>query len=116
MAAKIDEMEAPAKVWQIAALDQKFDAQKILLETLVAKSDNQVSVKQFEEGLLAQREVFQAKIQVEVDKLSSRIEELEKDLEKNNGNMSKFTWIVIGTGVSIIGTAIAIIYFSQKGL
>lgn len=110
-----EEMEAPAKVWQVEALNGTIDEVKVLVQTLVAKSDNQVTNKRFEEGLLAQSTAFADKIADEKDKLNLRIDGLSKDVKRNNNNMTKFTWIVIGVGMTIIGSAVSVIYFTQGG-
>lgn len=79
------------------------------IRTLIQKSDGQVTPQQLTDNVSALKSGFDQQIKESEEKQTLRINRLEENVKGNNKNMNRFTWIVIGTGVSIIGAAFVIV-------
>lgn len=128
MAAKKTQAEAEklVKNYQLDAVEGQVQAiQKQMTEgfaqandgirTLIRKSESQVTPQQLADNITALKSSFESQIKESEEKQNVKIDSLGKDILRTNNNMRQFTWIVIGTGVSIIGVAVTIIMRSGGG-
>jgi len=108
-----DEMESPAKQWQVAAVDDKVTALTTLVQTMAAKQESTISVKMFEDRVNSIVTSIIEKMNNELGKRDSKIEDLEKALKQNNSRVNKFTAAIISASVFIVGAAIVILLFGR---
>lgn len=85
------------------------------IKALLLKSESQVTPQQLTDNLTALRSDFTRQMKESERSQDTKMYALAKDVTRNNKNMRQFTWIVIGTGVSIIGVAITIIMRAGSG-
>lgn len=79
------------------------------IKTLLLKSEAQVTPQQLTDNLTALRSDFTRQMAEFEEKQNLRMENQDKQVTQVRDDMKRFTWIVIGTGVSIVGTAAIIV-------
>lgn len=112
----LEESEKNAKVWMVDAVNERFDSldkQLLSIDNRLAelgkKSETQVTPQQLTDNITALRSDFSRQMEESEEKQNIKIANLGKDVNQVRKDMNRFTWIVISTGVSIIGVAITII-------
>lgn len=112
-----EELEAPAKVYQFRELKDQLDRMEKGVSDLTKKmevqTNSQVTVKYFEDRLVGMSTAFTDKLTNELSKRDSRMDGFEKTVDKISKSMNRFTWATISTGLTIIGSAVAVIYFTS---
>lgn len=128
MAAKKSQAEAEelVKNYQLDAVENQVQQiQKQMTEgfaqanegikTLIENTKSQVSPQQLTDNLTALRSDFTRQMKESEKIQDTKMYSLGKDTMKVAKDMNRFTWIVIGTGVSIIGVAVTIIMKAGGG-
>lgn len=112
-----EELEQPAKVYQLDALQNRFDSferqitqgfstMNTSLQTLITQSQSQVTPQQLNENVSAAKLAMQQELKEEV-----RVINLEYGPLKRN--VTKFLWAVIAEAIIIVGQVIYITYLSN---
>lgn len=128
MAAKKSQSEAEelVKNYQLDAVESQVQQiQKQMTEgfaqanegikTLIESTRTQVTPQQLTDNLTALRSDFSRQMKESEKMQDTKMYALAKDVTKTGKDMNRFTWIVISTGVSIIGVAMTIIIRSGNG-
>lgn len=128
MAAKKSQAEAEelVKNYQLDAVENQVQQiQKQMTEgfaqanegikTLIENTKSQVSPQQLTDNLTALRSDFTRQMKESEKIQDTKMYGLGKDVTKVSKDMTRFTWIVITTGVSIIGVAVTIIMRAGGG-
>lgn len=108
-----DELEQPAKVYQIDALSEQLGRVESLVTNLVNEAKNQVSSKYFEERLVSQATAYETKLKDQDEKQTLRVDALEKEVKRNSAAFNKFTWAVIIAGIGIVASAVGIVWLGR---
>jgi len=105
-----EESEQPAKVYQLDALNDKFDNFerqansefadiKESLKALLLKTDTQVSPQQMNDNILALDKKSRASLEDEIKKIHLEYSPVKK-------NISKALWLIVGTMFAVVGQLI----------
>lgn len=112
-----EELEAPAKVYQFRELKDQLDRMEKgvfdLTKKMELQTGSQVTVKYFEDRLVGMSTAFTDKMTNELSKRDARMDGFEKTADKISKGMNRFTWATISTGLAIMGSAVAVIYFTS---
>lgn len=108
-----EELEQPAKQYQLEALSEQMLRVEGLVQTLVADSKNQVSAKYFEERLVAQSTAFEERLKDQDEKQTLRTNDLQKEVTRNSAAFNKFTWAVIVASIGIVASAAGLVWFGK---
>lgn len=108
-----EELEAPAKVYQFNDLADQLQRVEITVNKMSEKLENQVTAKYLEDRLVAITTSFTGTLNNELKDRDNRMDGFESTVGKNSKSFNRFTWATIGTALTIVGTAIAIIYFTS---
>ncbi len=112
-----EELEAPAKVYQFNDLKDQLDRMEKgvfeLTRKMQEQNNSQVTVKYFEDRLVGMSTAFTDKLTNELGKRDSRMDGFESTVDKISKSMNRFTWATISTGLTIMGSAVAVIYFTS---
>lgn len=111
-----EEKELPAKVYQLEAIEAQvqsigkqmtegFDRLNFSVNTLITKSENQVTPQQLESNISALRVVFE-------DKLEEQVEKLHLEYGPLKENNKWFIRAMASQAIIIVGQVIFILYIT----
>jgi len=92
-----DELEQPAKVYQLDAVESKVDIVLVKLDELSQKTSGLVTQTQLE------------------TRMSDEVQKIHLEYQPMKKNLSRFTWLAVGEGVAIVGQVILLWIISKGG-
>ena len=118
----IEESEMPAKNWQVEGLHDKLnllDKQMIQmnasLQTLITRSQSQVTPQQLTENIAAVKIGYETAIKESEKDTNTKIDGLKANVKTNNRRVSLFTGAIISVAIIVVGAAALIILKGGNG-